>query len=153
MKQLFFAFVALGMLFMWTAMRADIETDCPYSSPDKLDMLSQRWINTSIEIYNGADYSSVYYDHPVGYFQLNANNTYNRLSNNVPLNGKWTINANCKLELDKGTDMHRIFEILKLAGDSLIIRRKDDNVTYVQHYKTLPHPTFVFLQTKNRDNY
>ena len=72
-----------------------------------------------------------------GYFQLNANSTYNVLSNGVADNGNWDINqTGCQLELDKGTANFRAFSILTLTSDSLIIKRTDsvNYIIYTQHY-------------------
>jgi hypothetical protein len=102
--------------------------------------IEYRWDNVSIETQNlnssgGVTGSSFQY--PVGYFQLNADHTYNRPSDGVTLNGAWEINTNCELVLDKTTSDTRTFAIDKVTADSLVISRKDAslNVKYVQRYK------------------
>jgi hypothetical protein len=130
------------------AQSAIYKTDCPYTSPKSLDKLTQRWINTVTEIHDtqsGSD-RSLYNDHPIGYFQLNNNKTYDRTSNGVPLKGNWDINDNCQLMLDYKTRIQRSFDIVKLTPDTLIIRRRDENLVYVQHYKAIHNPVYVYRQ-------
>jgi hypothetical protein len=71
---------------------------------------------------------------PVGYFQLSADGTYSRMSNNVPLSGKWDVTDSCKLVLDPGNNLKREFEVVKLTADSLTLRRKEGKKVYIQHY-------------------
>ena len=100
--------------------------------------LIQQWDNTVIieEPYNGENTYPSSTIYPDGYFTLNANKTYDRLSNGVFLAGSWMVNNDCKLVLDKGTNIERAFDIQKLTTDSLIIWRKDTvaHVNYLQKY-------------------
>lgn len=112
-----------------------------FSCPDASKLLftwNNAYIRTDYLFNNVLTGSSVEY--PIGYFKLNADASYNVLSNGAPLNGKWMINtSNCRLVLDKNTTLERSFEILQLTSDSLTIRRKDTSnkavpVYYTQHY-------------------
>ena len=95
------------------------------------------WDNTETEIqyYNDTTYSAQTI-FPVGYFKLEANTNYSRLSNNDYLSGKWSIDNECHLVLDKGENLERAFEVQKLTADSLIIWRKDTvaQANYLQKY-------------------
>lgn len=125
--------------------------NCDYSRPENLDLLSQRWINTFTEIYsNYSGKTSVSYLQPVGYFQINSDNTYSRYSNGDYLKGNWHISNNCQLVLDAGTQLQRKFEIIKLQADTLIIRRQADSEVYTQHYKVIPKPLYVMLNQQGK---
>ena len=95
------------------------------------------WDNTETEIqyYNDTTYysNSIF---PVGYFKLEANTNYSRLSNGNYLDGKWSVDGECHLVLDKGKDLERAFEVQKLTTDSLVIWRKDTvaHANYLQKY-------------------
>lgn len=120
--------------------------DCDYLRPENLDLLSQRWINTFTAIHsNYSGKTRISYLQPVGYFQINSDNTYSRYSNGDYLKGNWYISSNCRLILDAGTQLQREFEIIKLQADTLIIRRQADNEIYIQHYKVIPKPLYVML--------
>lgn len=111
------------------------KSDCNYENDSTF--LNKKWVNTftKIDIVDNKD-SVIYSEtiHPVGYFQLNLNKSYNVLSNDVPLNGKWNIDANCLLVLDANTSLERKFNIIKANQDSLIIQRKDGQTIYTQYY-------------------
>ncbi|SHN17824.1 hypothetical protein [Mucilaginibacter sp. OK098] len=98
-----------------------------------------RWDNTVIEseYFNSSGVYSTSVQYPDGFFTLNADNTYNRISNGVSLNGVWEINDACQLVLDKSTSNERSFEVQKVTADSLVIWRKDvpNGVNYLQRYK------------------
>ncbi|RWY49293.1 hypothetical protein [Mucilaginibacter gilvus] len=129
----------------------DLKKSCLYD--DKVDYFN-KWANTFTEIdtYNAAGVvESRVFIHPIGYFQLNSNATYNVLSDNVPLSGKWDITDSCQLVLDPGITLERKFEVVKLTNDSLTLRRKDGNKLYTQHYAPYKCPTLAQLQ-KRWDN-
>jgi len=109
-----------------------------YQCPD-VAQLEKQWDNTYIleQNYNSTSLFNSYYVYPVGYFTLNSDFTYNRLSDGVPLDGSWVLDPNgCKLILDKGTSLERGFDIQKITPDSLVIWRKDTvaMMNYQQHY-------------------
>jgi len=111
----------------------------------------KKWVNTYIQQDNyssdGATVVSSNLIYPIGFFELNSDSTYRVVSNNVPLNGKWSMNIDkCDLTLDAGTSLARTFEIVKASADSLIIRRKAGNVAYIQHYKAYNCPTLAQLE-------
>jgi hypothetical protein len=95
------------------------------------------WDNTQTEIqyYSDSTYYSEYI-FPVGYFKLEANTNYIRLSNGDYLSGKWSVDNDCHLVLDKGKNLERAFEVQKLTADSLVIWRKDTvaHANYLQKY-------------------
>ncbi len=111
-----------------------VSFNCP-----EVPLLEAQWDNTTIvtESFNSTGVTGSSIDYPVGYFRLNADYTYNRVSDNVPLDGVWQINDACQLVLDKGTPIERTFDIQKLTPDSLIIWRKDisQGFNYLQKYK------------------
>jgi len=74
--------------------------------------------------------------YPEGTFTLTANGNYHVMSDNVPLDGKWQIDANCKLTLDAGDSNKRTFAIEEITGSSLVISRSDasNQAIYIQHY-------------------
>jgi hypothetical protein len=113
------------------------------------DLLTKKWMNTFTDLstYNntGTTLISTYRIHPAGYFQLNPDDAYNVFSDNVPLSGKWIINAQCQLVLDSGTTLQRNFNLVKLTNDSLIIQRKQGNLVYTQHYKLFSCPSATEL--------
>ncbi|WP_423147526.1 hypothetical protein [Rubrolithibacter danxiaensis] len=108
---------------------------CPFINNP---MLNKNWKNVYTETYdydNSGSLISSSLLYPIGYFQINTDSTYNVYSDNVPLDGKWEINeSGCNLVLDKGTNLERYFEIVKLSSDSLVIRRETGVRTYIQHY-------------------
>lgn len=111
----------------------------------------KKWVNTFTEedTYNsdGSIVTGTTIIHPIGFFELNSDSTYRVVSDNVPLNGKWKMNTDlCELTLDTGTSRQRTFEIVRADKDSLIIRRKDGNVAYIQHYKAYTCPTLAQLE-------
>jgi hypothetical protein len=129
----------------------DLKKSCLYD--DKVDYF-KRWANTFTEIdtYNAAGaIESRAFIHPIGYFQLNSNSTYNVLSDNVPLSGAWDITDSCQLVLDPKAPLERKFDVLKLTNDSLTLRRKAGNKLYTQHYVAYKCPTLAQLQ-KRWDN-
>jgi len=74
--------------------------------------------------------------YPTGIFKLNSDSTYNVMSDDVPLNGKWMVNSDCSITLDQNSSNKRTFAIVKLTQDSLVISRKDESTLtiYTQHY-------------------
>lgn len=109
-----------------------------FSCPET-EKLLYRWDNTVIEsqYFDNTGVTSTGVQYPDGYFTLNADHTYNRLSNSVSLDGVWEINDACQLVLDKSTPLERSFEVEKVTADSLVIWRKDVTlgVNYLQRYK------------------
>lgn len=109
---------------------------CPYYNNPQA--LTYKWFNAYTEkkhYDNSGNLLATSLEYPVGYFQINANKTYNVMSNNVPLNGNWEMRAeDCHLVLDRNTSLERAFKILKASTDSLVISRKDGLLTYIQHY-------------------
>ncbi len=103
-----------------------------------LTTITHRWDNTVIvqQPYNGENTYPSSTIYPDGNFTLNSNYTYSRLSNGDYLEGKWIVNNNCQLVLDKDTNLERAFDIQKLTPDSLIIWRKDTQakINYLQKY-------------------
>ena len=148
-KRFFILFAGAGLLLSALFQGRPVnkaDNDCPYSRPENLDMLSQRWINTFTEIYsNYSGRTRISYLQPVGYFQMNSDNSYSRYSNGDFLKGNWHISNNCQLVLDAGTQIQRKFDIIKLQADSLVIRRQGDSEVYTQHYKVIPKPLYVKL--------
>ncbi|MDB5146689.1 MAG: hypothetical protein JWQ57_709 [Mucilaginibacter sp.] len=113
--------------------------------------LEKKWINayTEEDTYSsdGSTVTGTTTIHPIGFFELNSDSTYRVVSNNVPLNGKWKANSSfCELTLDTGTSRQRTFEIVKANDDSLVIRRKEGNVAYIQHYAAYKCPTLAQLE-------
>jgi len=111
-----------------------------YKCPDPAQ-LEKQWENTiTVEsYYDNLDIYLVQYIYPVGYFRLNADMSYNVLSNGVAQDGSWTIDpSSCRIVLDKGVPAERAFDIQKLTTDSLTIWRKDTvkHINYLQHYKS-----------------
>lgn len=103
--------------------------------------LTKQWDNTKTFYfyYNSTTnlINNPYLIYPVGYFKLNADLTYNVMSNNVPLNGSWKLGEPyCMLDLDLTKQNQRSFEIVKLTTDSLVIWRKDASAqtAYLQYY-------------------
>ena len=109
-----------------------------FSCPETAKLLF-RWDNTVIEseYFNSLGVYSTDVQYPDGFFTLNSNKTYNRISDGVSLDGTWEINDACQLVLDKTTPLERSFEIQKVTADSLVIWRKDvaNGVNYLQRYK------------------
>ncbi|MEO6851588.1 MAG: hypothetical protein ABI166_13185 [Mucilaginibacter sp.] len=111
-----------------------------YTCPT-LAQLEQKWNNIDIRtdnITNGSILGSSY-SYPIGYFQLNADATYNVLSDNVPLNGSWVMldqSQGCPVVLDQGTGIARSFDVTQLTSDSLTIFREDfpNGSAYTQRY-------------------
>ena len=104
-----------------------------------IKQISQQWRNEYIQIqeYNVKSTSEGSYRiYPTGIFKLNIDGTYNVVSDEVPLNGKWMFNSDCSITLDKESSNQRTFTIVKLTGDSLVISRKDKATLtiYTQHY-------------------
>lgn len=113
--------------------------------------LERKWLNvyTQEDTYSndGSTITGSTTIYPVGFFEINPDSTYRVWSNNVPLNGKWKASSSyCQLMLDSGTNNPRTFEIVKASGDSLVIRRKDGNVAYTQHYVAYKCPTLTQLE-------
>lgn len=109
-----------------------------YQCPS-VTQLEQQWDNTYTLQQNYSDSVTYnpFYIYPTGYFKLNADFTYNVLSDGIPLNGKWELDQDgCLLVLDKKTNLQRAFDIQKITPDSLVIWRKDtiSKVNYQQHY-------------------
>ena len=112
-----------------------LKKSCLYNN--KIDYF-KRWANTFTEIDtyapDGVTLQSKSYIHPYGYFQLSNDQTYNVLSDNVPLKGTWDITDSCQLVLDPGNQLQRTFNVLQLTNDSLTISRKDGLTVLIQHY-------------------
>jgi hypothetical protein len=113
--------------------------------------LEKKWVNafTEEDTYSsdGTTITGSTVIHPVGFFELYSDSTYRVVSDNVPLNGKWSANSSyCQITLDTGKSNQRTFEIVKANDDSLVIRRKDGNVAYIQHYAVYKCPTLAQLE-------
>jgi hypothetical protein len=97
------------------------------------------WTNDYTEVQDRNSQNVVvdsYRIYPNGIFNLNKDGTYHVISNGVPFDGKWMLNPDCSLTLDKNSTNERKFTILKLDADSLVISRRDDatSTNYTQHY-------------------
>ncbi|MBL4676474.1 MAG: hypothetical protein JKY70_09770 [Mucilaginibacter sp.] len=104
-----------------------------------ISKLTAIWDNTETEYqyYNDTEIYDRWVEYPAGYFTIKSNTQYERLSNGNYLAGKWLVDGDCKLTLDKGdTRLERSFEIQKLTNDSLVIWRKDTlaHANYLQKY-------------------
>lgn len=112
-----------------------LKKSCLYSS--RSDFF-KKWANAYTEIDTYSTTGTIIgrqFIYPYGYFKLNTDLSYNVLSDGVPLNGVWDVNANCQLVLDSNnTTLHRDFDVLKINNDSLVLRRKAGNLVYTQHY-------------------
>ena len=113
--------------------------------------LERKWLNvyTQEDTYSndGSTITGSTTIYPVGFFEISPDSTYRVWSDNVPLNGKWKASSSyCELMLDSGTNIPRTFEIVKASGDSLVIRRKDGNIAYTQHYVAYKCPTLAQLE-------
>jgi len=101
--------------------------------------IAQRWKNDYIlvqahDLKNRVTESYKLY--PSGIFQLKKDGTYSVSSDEVPLDGEWSMNVDCSITLDKNNSNRRTFTVAKLTADSLIISRRDTatSTTYVQYY-------------------
>jgi len=98
----------------------------------------QTWRNDYIQVqdHGSKEVAESYKLYPVGIFQLKKDGTYTVVSDEVPLEGKWLINPDCSLTLDKNSSNQRTFTVVRLSADSLVISRKDPATLtlYVQHY-------------------
>jgi hypothetical protein len=104
-----------------------------------IKQISQKWKNEYIQMqgYNAKNSNEGSYRiYPTGIFKLNSDSTYNVMSDDVPLNGKWMVNSDCSITLDQNSSNKRTFAIVKLTQDSLVISRKDESTLtiYTQHY-------------------
>lgn len=114
-----------------------------FSCSAAITSLIRRWDNTYTKIdyfgdntYTGVPYTDIKY--PIGYFQINPDNSYNVVSDGDVRQGQWSVNKyGCKLVLDKDTQIERAFEVLRVHGtDSLTIWRRDTSIhaVFTQHY-------------------
>jgi len=118
-----------------------LKKSCLYN--DKIDYF-KKWANTYTEIKICGCTSSIAKNSvidPIGYFQLNSDGSYNVYSDGVPLSGKWTVTPDCKLMLDSNTVRQRAFDVVSLNSDSIVLKRKSGDTTFIQHYLSYHCPS------------
>jgi len=117
-----YIFLLVVMLFAVACTKTTIQTDiCLHNS--SVDYL-KRWAITYIETDNFNEHDVLIKRviiHPNGYFQINNDFTYNRFSDDAPVNGKWNINTSCQFVLNPNTKEERQFSVTQLSVDSLTI--------------------------------
>lgn len=103
----------------------------------------KRWatVLTETDVYNtNGSLKSHTAIHPHGYFQVNADFTYNLFSDDEPVNGKWGINDSCQFVLNPGSTAERRFSVIALSPDSLTIRQKVARTVTTLHYASFTCP-------------
>lgn len=145
-EYIFYLFLIAGMLA--SSCKKEIK-DSNVCLHDSSVNYFKRWaaVLTVTEAYNNnGDLIKRTIVHPNGYFQINNDFTYNLYSDAAPVNGKWSINANCEFVLNTNTIKERKFAVIKLSADSLTIKQTENNITTTQHYASFTCPDPGSLQ-------
>lgn len=145
-EYVFYLFLMAGMLA--SSCKKEIK-DSEICLHDSSVNYFKRWaaVLTVTEAYNNnGDLIKRTIVHPNGYFQINSDFTYSLYSDAAPVNGKWSINANCQFVLNANTFKERKFSVIKLSADSLTIRQTENNITTTQHYASFTCPELSSLQ-------